>query len=122
MTVLLFKPRFAPLVEQGIKRQTIRPRRRRPPVPGDALSLRAWTGLPYRSKQRTLLDPQTCREVLPVALHPDRIVLGNQVFAWDSAEAVSLATKDGFSGPEDFRAFFAETHGGFPFFGILIRW
>lgn len=47
--VRMFKPQFAPLVESGKKLQTVRPTPKRMPKPGDKISLREWTGLPYRS-------------------------------------------------------------------------
>ena len=49
--VLMCQAQFAPMVESGDKRRTIRPRRKRPVKMGDHVSLRQWTGKPYRSKQ-----------------------------------------------------------------------
>lgn len=42
--VRMFKPQFAPMVENGTKLQTVRPRPKRMPKEGDAISLRCWTG------------------------------------------------------------------------------
>ena len=44
MIVKLFKPQFSPLVESGLKLQTVRPTPKRMPKPGDRISLREWTG------------------------------------------------------------------------------
>lgn len=48
--VRMFKPHFALLVESGAKAQTVRPTPKRMPKPGDRISLRCWSGAPYRSK------------------------------------------------------------------------
>lgn len=55
MNVILFQPRFEPLILAGTKTTTIRPTRRdgRPRArSGEQVSLRVWSGLPYRSPQR----------------------------------------------------------------------
>lgn len=52
--VRLFKPEFAAKVLSGEKCQTVRATPKRMPTPGDRISCRAWTGAPYRSKQRIL--------------------------------------------------------------------
>ena len=54
--VRTFQPRFSRLVESGAKRQTIRKTPKRMPKVGDTLDAREWTGAPYRSKQRKLLE------------------------------------------------------------------
>ena len=56
MAVIMFKPQFVPLVENGSKRQTIRPPRKRPIKVGDKLSLRCWEGVAYRSATRTIKE------------------------------------------------------------------
>lgn len=65
--VVLFQRRFAPLVESGAKLQTIRLPRKRTIHAGDTLSLRTWTGAPYRSKQRPLRTA-TCTAVRPIVI------------------------------------------------------
>jgi len=107
MPTLLFSPRFAPSVQAGTKRQTIRRPRKRPIRPGDQLSLRAWTGAPYRSKQR-VLGVGVCQAVQPVTIGAD--------FA-DDAEA----RRDGFTDAGDLRQWFEATHG-LPFHGLRICW
>lgn len=116
--VRLFKPQFAALVESGEKRQTIRPTPKRMPMTGDKISLRAWTGKPYRSKQRVL------REAIVSEVHPVRIdkVSFNLDGLWLSTDSENLLAKlDGFKDATEMRAWFAETHG-LPFEGVLICW
>jgi hypothetical protein len=63
MIVYMFQDRFSELVRDGSKRQTIRkglPRCK----PGDTMSLRRWTGKPYRSKQEEL-RVAVCTETVP---------------------------------------------------------
>jgi hypothetical protein len=45
-----FQPGFVPAVERGLKTQTVRPRPKRMPRPGDIIECRYWSGKPYRSK------------------------------------------------------------------------
>jgi hypothetical protein len=80
MKVLMFQPRFAPLVEAGTKTQTIRPVRRRPIVVGDELSLRAWTGLPYRSPQQA--DEVIAEYLGEAASGPARVVCASYHTKW----------------------------------------
>lgn len=123
MIVKLFKPRFAPLVEKHIKRNTIRPRPKRLPKVGDRISLRQWTGLPYRSKQRILLES--------IVTHVDDIRIDKALlmgcFIWVSRimlsfkEASDLARADGFGDLQDMATWFEREHG-LPFEGIIIYW
>lgn len=52
--VIMFQPWLARKVEDGSKLTTIRGNRKRPIKVGDTLSLREWTGKPYRSKIRVI--------------------------------------------------------------------
>lgn len=117
-----FKPQFCPLVEAGLKCQTVRPTPKRMPKVGDRISLREWTGKPYRSKQRVLREStitavekisllDTGRELLMYVneseLHPEQIN--------------AFAKADGFAhGIEMFIWF--ETKHGLPFEGVVIKW
>lgn len=115
----MFKPRFARLVEDGSKRQTIRMRARC--VPGDVLSLREWSGAPYRSKQRLLEvpGPVVCSEVLPVVVHGGGISVGGHEL---SAFAMRVsALLDGFYSVDEMMAFFSAGYG-LPFTGEIIKW
>jgi len=116
--VRMFKPQFAPMVESGQKCQTIRPTPKRMPKPGDTISLRTWTGKPYRSKQRVLRE-SAITEVEPVSISSTGIKISGQPLLgcvlWDFARA------DGFNTPQDMIDWFNFTHG-LPFSGIVIYW
>lgn len=107
MKVIMFNPQFHGPVRRGEKCQTIRPPRKRPIRPGDQLSLRAWIGQPYRSKQRELRAA--------VCLCVDRATIAVD-FA-DDAEA----QRDGFPGAPEMRRWF-EDHHDLPFTGERITW
>jgi hypothetical protein len=122
MIVRMFKPRFAPLVEAGTKLQTVRPRPKRlrdMPKEGDAISLRTWTGLPYRSKQRNLRESLVASVELVLITRegvttggPDRRI---------EPQCDEFARADGFESWAELIAWFEEQHG-LPFLGILIKW
>lgn len=116
--VRMFKPQFAPLVENGTKRQTVRPTPKRMPKVGDEISLRAWMGAPYRSKQRVLRESVVDRvskiEIEDYAVRIDGITLHH-------GEEESFAMADGFSSIVELTDWFRATHG-LPFTGILISW
>jgi hypothetical protein len=118
----MFKPRFAALVEAGVKCQTVRPTPKRTPKPGDRISLRVWTGLPYRSPQRVLREAEVT-EVIDITINDEGVFL-YEVGRGGSGGAPdrdSFAQDDGFANWSDLRAWFEEAHG-LPFSGILIRW
>lgn len=85
------------------------------PQAGDRISLRAWTGKPYRSKQRVLRES--------VITQVDRVEItetGIAVNSW-AEPCDDFARADGFA---DFFAlvdWFKTTHG-LPFEGIVIHW
>lgn len=113
--VRMFKPQFAPLVESGAKKQTVRPIPERMPKAGDKISLRVWTGEPYRSPQRVLLDS--------VIIAVDRCeITETGVIVNSYAEPCDeFARRDGFKDFFEMAEWFRETHA-LPFEGILIRW
>lgn len=121
MKVLMFQPRFAPLVKSGAKLQTIRPTRKQPLKPDEIVSLRQWAGRPYRSPQIELRTAKIvgvgtvaiddCREIL--------VNLDKRVLRFE--ELHDFATRDGFSSMIEMLNWFEETHG-LPFIGQLIRW
>jgi len=117
MGALNFQAQFAPLVESGEKRQTIRAYRKdgRDPKPGDTLYL--YTGM--RTKACRKLGEVECAEVENIAFDYDDLEVGNRTL-W-SHEAQTLAESDGFETWPDMVAWFAKTHG-LPFEGLLIRW
>lgn len=120
MRVIIFQPRFAELVRAGSKCQTIRKTARC--KTGDALSLRRWTGKPYRSKQETLRTA--------ICMSVESVSIGHGIFCdgiavngeeCDTSARASLSRADGFSCATDMLDWFRETHG-LPFAGFIIRW
>ncbi len=113
MRVLMCQHRFAPKILDGSKPHTIRATARC--KVGDLLSLRIWTGKPYRSKQRRL------REVLCTAVDPI-MIMEHDVFVDQLAvPGQHLAVADGFRDWEEMREWFRTVHG-LPFQGWLIQW
>ena len=128
MPALTFKPQFADKVEAGMKRQTIRPRRKVPIRTGQTLLLRAWTGAPYLTKQR-VLGQAICRSVDGIVIHDEGIELSPgtlRVFFMRQGGSRQrgldkFAGADGFADWTEMRAWFEKTHG-LPFEGVLIKW
>lgn len=116
--VRLFKPQFAALVESGRKLQTVRPTPTRMPCAGDTISLRIWTGKPYRSKQRVLREAVIV-QVLPVRITSVGIQLDGMYLCDDTELKFALA--DGFRSWPEMRDWFRAEHG-LPFEGIVIYW
>lgn len=115
----MFKPQFAPLVEVGTKLQTVRPTPKRMPKPGDRISLRCWSGAPYRSKQRVLREAEI-REVHHTLIDVNGVNLYARDAAW-APDADAFARADGFADWPAMRAWFEEAHG-LPFRGIVLYW
>mgnify|MGYP001005788972 FL=1 len=121
MLMLNFKKRFAPAVEAGEKRQTIRAHRKdgKRPQPGD--HLRLYTGL--RTKECRKLMDAICTDVSSVHIFDDvsdiSIVIAGRRLTRD--EGRELANADGFNTRAEFLGFFSETHG-LPFDGLMIEW
>ena len=126
MPALNFKKQFAPDVESGKKRQTIRAYRKdgRDPKPGDQLY--HYTGM--RTKACRHLCNAVCESVTPIRLEAEKIgpyidhyqVIKGRVYL-SPTSANALAKADGFETAEDFFKFFEKTHG-LPFNGLLIKW
>ncbi len=108
----MFKPQFAPKVESGEKLQTVRPVPKRLPKPGDEISLREWTGKPYRSKQRVLRE-SVITKVEPFDLDAMRF--------WSRHERDVFARADGFYDFPEMLSWFIREHG-YNFKGIVIYW
>ena len=115
MKTILFQPRFAALVVAGTKRQTVRPTRRYKLIIGEAISLRVWTGKPYRSPQKELL-PTTIRAVSPVYISRGGVFIGKS-----AGDGEAFARADGFASFAALCDWFDATHG-LPFTGIVIEW
>jgi hypothetical protein len=127
MKVITFKPQFAPLVHAGVKRQTIRPPQKRPLVVGQSVSLREWSGKPYRSPQRVLRDEVRITEVTPITITETYVMFtpvdGRAAFAiwWNDDKINEFARADGFASWVEMREWFDAQHG-LPFVGVLIKW
>ena len=117
MPLLGFKKQFAPLVESGANRQTIRLKRKdgKNPHPGDTLYL--YTGL--RTKGCRKLGTAICTGAWDVGITKCGPVLTG--IRLDPDEAGELAARDGFSCFGDMQDFFEKEHS-LPFWGLLIEW
>jgi len=134
MRVIMFQPRFINGITAGTKTTTIRAKARC--SPGDVLSLRYWTGLPYRSKHGLIMDV-ACSAVDRIEIREHYLFLvrtyttplrpfyteyfqENRLGEFHKMN--QLAESDGFSGGWlEMKEWFAKTHG-LPFEGALISW
>lgn len=120
MNVMMFQHRFETLIAKGVKNCTIRSPRKdgRPRArEGETLSLRVWTGLPYRSKQREFAQ-RPVKFTFPVRVSKngfDRLDIPN---AHLSRRLMVKAL--GFSGWREARDWYKATHG-LPFDGVLVH-
>lgn len=116
MVAFNFQAQFAPLVESGVKRQTIRQTARA--KPGDLLQL--YTG--QRTKAcRKLVDPDpVCTLVDYVSIRPEYLTLGNA--KKHAGDADAFAARDGFEGYDDMVEWFRETYGSPFFVGYVHVW
>lgn len=118
MPALNFKKQFAPKVESGEKKTTIRAKRKdgRNPRPGQTLYL--YTGM--RSKGCRKLKEAVCANVSEIVIDPHRGI--NLRGDWlDYSQTMSIVRGDGFELWTDFLAFFRKEHE-LPFWGLLIEW
>ena len=119
--VIMFQPEFADKVQSFEKFQTIRKNARC--SPGDILSLRRWTGKPYRSKQ-AIIREVTCTKVLTFVIGSDSrflVIDGLDPHLLDAAESAVLANQDGFDTQDEMVDLFQRTYG-LPFYGEIIEW
>lgn len=117
--LIVFKDRFASLVEAGAKKQTVRPVRQRMPRHGDTLSLRAWTGIARRSKQRVLLEVELIA-VEAVEIGTGALAVGGRDLGPEERDA--FARSDGFADFAELEAWFLTTHKELPFCGVAFFW
>ena len=118
MPALNFQKRFAPLVESGEKRQTIRALRKngRAPRAGDKLVL--YTGM--RTKNCRLLGKTVCDFTQDIHIKANGTVkIDGQALYQASVD--ELARDDGFDCSCAMLDWFEKTHG-LPFRGHVIRW
>lgn len=121
MRVLMFQPRFVPLIENDAKFHTIRPVPKRSIEVNDYLSLRYWQDKPYRSKQIPIRDVM-CKAVYRIRIHvwDGRLIIK---FAGRApvVDIKAFARADGFRSAEDMAEWWMRTHE-LPFEGVMIRW
>lgn len=118
MPLLGYKKRFAPMVEAGTKRQTIRAFRKdgRDPKPGETLF--QYTGL--RTPACRKLREDVCKSTHQITIESDlSVVIG--IKHLNVCEEQDFARADGFNSANDFFDFFQKTHS-LPFHGLLIKW
>jgi len=119
MPALNYQARFAPLVESGQKRQTIRAMRKRPFVAGDTLY--HYTGM--RTKACRKLLESVCHDAVVIEMGgaPNQEwVMLNRIYL-DADDIFLIARADGFQCGVDMLDWFRKVHG-FPFKGQLVRW
>lgn len=114
--VRMFKPRFAPLVKSGRKRQTVRPSPARMPRRGDLISLRMWAGRPYASRHVVLREAEIV-DVQPVCIEDVGVLVGGR-----GVDAESFAKADGFDCFAEMLDWFRAEHRADGFQGIVIFW
>lgn len=118
--IRIFMPQFAPLVETGAKLQTVRPTPKIMPRVGDIFDARAWTGRPYRSKQRLLREAPIIQvRLLRLTDGASQLWLDGEMQHWTVMP--DFACKDGFVGTREMLEWFRSQHG-LPFEGIVIYW
>lgn len=123
MNVFVFQNRFEAPILAGRKPHTIRGHRRdgkpRARV-GETISLRVWTGKPYRSKQREFARA-VVTAVFPVRIYDCGIQLHatRREVLWYGQQRI--ARQDGFAGFTEMLEWFRSTHG-LPFEGVLVKW
>ena len=120
MVAYSFKPRFADLIRDGQKCQTIRAHRRRHAHEGERLQL--YTGLRTRAAQKIIPDP-VCIAMQPLWIFFDgRRIVQICVHYAPVTNLDVFARRDGFADRYDMTAFWLDTHGPQNFDGVLIEW
>jgi hypothetical protein len=123
-----FKDRFAPLVRDGRKRQTVRPTPKRAkdmPEPGDLFIAERWTGKPYRSKVEEIMRGEimgvaTCEVNFVTGRRPRPLLtINGRTLTRGAADGFAMA--DGFESALELVQWFQNEHG-LPFQGIAIFW
>lgn len=116
----MFKPQFAAAIKSGAKCQTVRPTPKRLPIAGEFISLRQWSGKPYRSPQIELRT-SVIRKVARVEITMTGVVVDSY-----AEDCEAFAHADGFDNFFDLRKWFIREHGipneNQNFEGILIVW
>ena len=126
MPALNYSDQFAPKVESGDKRQTIRALRKRPIKTGDILY--HFHGLRHPGCRR--LGYSIAEEVMPIKMHARLLTVPRRVVVKCDGEwrrigprtLFELAEDDGFDSVDAFFAWFNPGNGSQAFRGQLIRW
>jgi len=116
MAALNFLKKYAPAVEAGTKRQTIRAQRKRPIRVNDKLFL--YTGM--RNSNCRKLAETIAQSVEHIVIDTDGVVVGSDPLT--TREIFELAQADGFKNKDDFMRYFRHSDQGLPFIGQLIKW
>ena len=114
MPSLNFQARFAPMVESGQKRCTIRAKRKHPIKVGDTLFL--YTGMRWKTCRK--LREVVCSKVTPVVIDGVIVFLDGRELS--GKEVATLARNNGFQLLQEFWAFFHGKNGYLE--GDLIEW
>ena len=120
MPAYSFQAQFAPLVESGEKRQTIRAiGKRRHAHPGERLQL--YTGMRTKACRKLVTPDPVCTFAGSVYICHG---IGSPAVTVEDKGEVSpdaFARADGFADFDAMLEWFEKTHG-LPFVGVLIRW
>lgn len=117
-----FQKQFAPLVESGQKRQTIRAiGKRRHARPGESLQL--YTGQRTKACRKLISPDPVCLYAAKIEMTVERGFLESYLDGslLDAEDMEEIARADGFDDAPHMVGWFADTHG-LPFEGILIKW
>ena len=121
MKVLLnFRKQFAPAVECGSKRQTVRAHRKdgRRPMVGDVAV--CYTGLRTKLTRKLREAPIVSVRNVTINTRDHRITIDGVTLR--DCDARAFAAADGFATMEALFAFFRDTYGGDTFDGVCIAW
>lgn len=121
--IYMVQPRFEPAILARTKCSTIRRRRKRTPAKLDIIQLRAWTGTPYRSRQR-IIGEAVVQDATPIRLTPHRVHGVPKVPRRLGSTANFIARRDGFKDYAEMWAWFKQTYGDNlrSFDGELVSW
>jgi len=114
----MFQKRFVEPIKAGTKRQTIRPKRKRPIKEGEELSLRYWEDKAYRSPQIEFFQAKSLG-TLAIEVFTSNVFIGATKDPVVDLDAFARA--DGFENWHYMREFFGNFYG-WPFYGCLILW
>ena len=118
MPALNFQKRFAPDVELGKKRQSIRACRRDGRNPRQGQTLYLYTG--QRTRGCRKLREDICKSSEIITIDENYIYVAGHILT--DKECLQMAIADGFPDVQEFRAFFDRPPEGLPFTGYLIKW